>query len=45
MDLLWALAKSKLVDPKMPSDIRYEKKEDTRTAEQIIADVLDNMGR
>lgn len=44
MDLLWALAKDKLIEPKMPSDLWYVKEEDTRSAEEIIADVLDGMG-
>ena len=44
MDLLWAIAKDKLVEPKMPSEIWYEKKDDTRSAKEILTDIMDGIG-
>ncbi len=44
MDLLWAVAKSKLVDPRKPSEIWYGTEEDGRSAEEIIDDVLGKLG-
>lgn len=44
MDLLWAVAKDRLIDPQMPSEIWYGKKEDTRSAKEILTDIMNGIG-
>ena len=43
-DLLWAAVKNRYNDLPMPSEIARNKRTDTRTAKQIINDLINNLG-
>ena len=43
-DLMWVAVKDRYSELPMPSEIAYPKKKDTRTAKQIMNDLINNLG-